>query len=76
LDRNFILTKLRKNGIQCGIYYPTPVHKLITFQTDDNLPVAEKISKECFSIPVHPKLKKSQLAKIVKTLNLIASGKI
>jgi dTDP-4-amino-4,6-dideoxygalactose transaminase len=76
LIRSEVMGKLLENGISCGVYYPIPVNKLKAFSTNDHLPVTDKVTKECFSIPVHPNLMKSQISKIVEVLNKIAKEKI
>jgi perosamine synthetase len=74
-DREKFLTELQENGIGCGVYYPTEVHRLPSFNRRVSLPETTKATLQVLSIPVHPGLKKKQLAKVVSTLNrLSASG--
>lgn len=70
LSRDEILKKLTQSGIGTAVFYPLPInaqkiykdlgYKMMT-------PVAEQISKEVISLPVHPGLKKRDLQYIVKT---------
>jgi dTDP-4-amino-4,6-dideoxygalactose transaminase len=39
-----------------------------------DLPVTEDVASRCLSLPVHPKLSKRDLKRIVSSLNLIASS--
>ena len=70
-NRNKLLKKLHKNKIGAKVYYSKPIHKQPLYKKmgyNDNLPVSETISKKVLSLPVHPKLKKHDLEKIVKTI--------
>lgn len=67
--RDIVAQNLQKDGIETGVYYPTPVHQLRSFGTDIQLPNTEKCTKEVLSIPVHPRLRKTDLKKIANQLN-------
>jgi len=51
------------------VYYPTPIHKLPSFNQNISLPVTEKLVKEVLSIPVHPSLTQAELEQIVSVVN-------
>lgn len=73
LSRDKLKEHLFKNGIGAGIYYPSilavhPFIKKITKYKKGMYPVAEKITKEVLSLPVHPMLKKSDLEYIVSMI--------
>jgi dTDP-4-amino-4,6-dideoxygalactose transaminase len=72
LERDLFESELRKSGVDSGVYYPTPVHKLQAFNVDVKLLQTEYISKHCLSLPVHPKLTESDLHKIVECVNVLA----
>lgn len=59
-------------GIGNDIYYPTPVHKLPSFNFHLDLYETEAASKEVLSLPVHPGLSKKDLRRIVSVFNSIA----
>lgn len=62
---------LEEKGIQSVVYYPLPIHKQKLYQElgyKDFLPVAEKLSKEVLSLPVHPNLTKEDLSLIVESI--------
>ncbi|MFH8093058.1 MAG: DegT/DnrJ/EryC1/StrS aminotransferase family protein, partial [Candidatus Aenigmatarchaeota archaeon] len=62
---------LEKKGIQSVVYYPLPIHKQKFYQQlgyRDSLPIAEKLSKEVLSLPVHPSLTKKDLNSIVNSI--------
>jgi perosamine synthetase len=67
-DRDKFIAFLTQNGIGSSVYYPTPVHRLPTFNSDNFLPETENAAREVVSIPVHSSLTKIQLKKISRVL--------
>jgi perosamine synthetase len=70
-DRDQMVEQLREQGIGTGIYYPLPVHKQSVYQElgySDRLPVAEEMSREALSLPVHPALSQTDLERIVEAV--------
>jgi perosamine synthetase len=70
--RDELAERLRQRGIATGIYYPLPVHKQVAYQRlgyTDHLPVAEKVSREVLSLPIHPALTREDLERIVEGVN-------
>jgi dTDP-4-amino-4,6-dideoxygalactose transaminase len=67
-DREAALEKLKAAGVGSGIFYPVPVHHQKVY-TDlgytNSLPVAERLAREVFSLPVHPGLSSADLETIV-----------
>ncbi len=72
--RDHFMTQIRERGIGCGVYYPTPIHRLPSFRLELDLPETEKVIKECVSLPVHPALTQSDLEKIVTVVNDVAAA--
>ena len=68
-NRDSVAQALQIDGIETGVYYPTPVHQLRSFSSDIHLPNTEKSCREVLSIPVHPRLTKRDLIKVVGQLN-------
>lgn len=67
-SRDEIIGALRKNEIGFGVYYPVPIHQQKLYRKlgyKDKLPVAEKLSQEVLSLPIHPGVTKKDLDKIV-----------
>ena len=74
--RDEILTKLNERGIGARVYYGVPIHQQPIYRKlgyRDFLPVAERISREVLSLPVHPALKKEELDKIVTEVSQVCS---
>ncbi len=67
--RQEVIDYLSSKGISSGVYYPTPVHKLPTFHSEQSLFETEKASREVLSLPIHPRLTKRNLSYIANTVN-------
>jgi dTDP-4-amino-4,6-dideoxygalactose transaminase len=67
--RQRLLDWLADMGVGADVYYPTPVHRLPSFNLEIDLPNSETAANECVSIPVHVGLSKSDLRKIVSAIN-------
>ena len=57
---------LEHRGVQTGIYYPVPVHRLPSYLDDrgfpgTDLPVTDRCAAEVLSLPVHPALSRTDL---------------
>lgn len=69
LKRDELIKYLNKKGIGCAVYYPKPLHlcghiKKFGCKKGD-FPIAEKLSRQVISLPVHPNLTKQQLDCII-----------
>ena len=74
--REFIINRLKKNNIFCNILYPFPIHLMrgysfLKYRKGD-FPVAEKLSKHIFSLPMYPTLKYSAIFRIIKCLKEVS----
>lgn len=72
LGRDELNEHLNKKGIGTGIYYPKPLHLLPHIKKlgygEGDFPIAEKLSSQVISLPVHPHLAKEQLDFIINTI--------
>jgi len=74
-ERDAFATALREeHKAGCGVYYPTPVHRLATFQSDVDLPVTELLAREVLSLPVHPSLSDLDRERIVAAVNTVSKA--
>jgi len=74
-ERDAFATALREeHAVGCGVYYPTPVHRLDTFRVDLDLPVTEMLAREVLSIPVHPSVSDEDRDRIVAAVNAVAKA--
>lgn len=75
IDRNKIIQKMAKKGIQCGIYFQ-PIHlqpfykKMFGYKSGD-FPVAENISQRTIALPFYNNLKEREIDYVVKNLKAI-----
>lgn len=62
---------LHTHGVQAGVYYPIPLHKLPSFlgRGQHSLPVTEVLCQEVFSVPVHSGLSKVEVEKVASALD-------
>jgi dTDP-4-amino-4,6-dideoxygalactose transaminase len=77
--RDALAARLAEAGIETGVYYPTPVHRqplYVGLSYRDDLPVAERLSREVLSLPVHPALSRDDLETVVRAVNevTVATG--
>jgi len=71
-DRDAANEQLSAASIGTGIFYPAPVHMfphLVVAAGEFELPVAERLSREVISIPVHPSLSDADLDRIAQEVN-------
>ena len=62
-----------QNNIQYGFHYPKSINQIDSLKKifkKYKFINSEQLAKECFSIPIDPTLKKNEITKIVKVLNL------
>jgi len=71
-DREFMLGKLKENGVATGVYYPVPLHLQKVYKNlgykEGDMPVAEYLSHRTFAIPVYPELTKEQIDYIIESI--------
>ncbi len=67
-QRDRVIAALSNNNIASAIYYPKGLHQQIAFTEGDpaiSLPVTEKTSNSCFSLPMYPELTDNQIDRII-----------
>ena len=64
---------LTSMGIGNSVYYPTEVHNLPSFKSDLHLDETHKATQQVLSLPIHPRLSKSDLGRIASQVNKIGS---
>jgi dTDP-4-amino-4,6-dideoxygalactose transaminase len=71
-DRDARLAALKQQGVEAGIHYPFPVHKLRAFQSMGHgcgsLAEAEGWGRECLSLPMYAELSMLQREHVVAAL--------
>lgn len=63
---------LSDNQIPTSVYYPVPAHLQAAYQylnySEGDFPIAEKLCREVFSLPIHTEMTTEQLQYITKTI--------
>ena len=72
-QRDKIMNKLNSAGIGAAVYYNPPIHQTPYYKTKKTLTTTEWASHHVISLPIHPKVKKSDLLKIKKILSAYRS---
>lgn len=74
--RDALQAALTARGIGSATYYPTPIHRLKPFLTEDgvpdprwDLPETEKAAAEALSLPVYPTLSADELQRVIDGVN-------
>jgi dTDP-4-amino-4,6-dideoxygalactose transaminase len=62
---------LNKNNVPFGIYYSKPIYSYNAYRNKgyETLPMAEKVSKQCLSLPIYPELPIKHVKNICNILN-------
>ncbi len=68
-NRDSLSVHLDENGIGNGVYYPTPVHRLPSFDIHLDLPKTSIATKEALSIPIHPFLSDKEIEMVIDAVN-------
>ena len=71
-NRDEFAKSMKSEGVETGIYYPLPVHKLAPFSSDSHLPVTDYLTKHCLSLPVHPSLSLKKVAKVADAVRKVS----
>jgi perosamine synthetase len=68
-DRDLLAKRLADAGIDTGVYYPVPVHRLAAFGLDLDLPETERAAAEVLSLPVRPDLSADEVGAVIEAVN-------
>jgi len=76
-SRQALIDHLDQKGIGVGVYYPKPLHLTSLFSkmgyVAGDFPVAESMSNQVLSLPVHPLLRPKDIDLIITTIRNYAS---
>jgi perosamine synthetase len=68
-DRDALQAALYERGVGTGVYYPTPIHQLPSFDLQLDLPETARAAREVLSLPVHPALSEADVEAVVAAVN-------
>jgi len=76
--REAFAASLKDKGIPTAIYYPKSMHQQTAYRhypvADSGLPVCEKLSRECISLPMHPYLDAATLERVISAVRDAVRG--
>jgi dTDP-4-amino-4,6-dideoxygalactose transaminase len=71
-DRDRIRAELQARGIQTGLHYPIPLHLQKAYHhlryREGDFPVAERVGRECFTLPLFAEMTAAQQTAVVDSL--------
>ncbi|OQX29457.1 MAG: daunorubicin biosynthesis sensory transduction protein DnrJ [Spirochaeta sp. LUC14_002_19_P3] len=71
-ERDRLMSYLKENGIHVNISYPWPIHVMPAYASlgykEGDFPVAERLAKEIFSLPMYPSLRDEDQEMVIRTL--------
>ncbi len=71
-ERDQIRTGLEARGIMTGLHYPIPIHLQKAYLSlgyhQGDFPVTERISRECFTLPLFPEMTDRQQDRVIEAL--------
>jgi len=73
-DRDRFAEELGARGVGSGVYYPTPIHRLPSFNQRLDLPATELAARQVLSLPIYPSLSQDELGQIVTAVNELAKA--
>jgi dTDP-4-amino-4,6-dideoxygalactose transaminase len=78
-SRNEMMAKLAERGVNTLIHYPIPPHLSDAYRSSrlmklptDGLPITEALSRQVFSLPLYPHMKKDHLELIINSCNEVS----
>jgi len=76
--REAFAESLKAKGIPSAIYYPKSMHQQTAYRhfpvADGGLPVCEKLSRECISLPMHPYLDTAAQDRVISAVRDAVRG--
>lgn len=71
-DRLGFMKHLKERGIDSGIHYPLPIHKLPAFANEtfasEKFPQAERLAAHCVSLPMDPTLEDGEVDHVLSSV--------
>ena len=75
--RSDFQTWMKARGVETGVYYPTPIHKLKSYNFANlDLPETNLAAQEVVSIPIHPNLHFEEYKRVVENINIYVQKEI
>jgi perosamine synthetase len=68
-ERDALQIKLGHRGVECGVYYPVPIHRQPPFATGTDLPETDRAAAEVLSLPIRPDLTNAEVEAVIRAVN-------
>ncbi len=79
-NRDQTLDTLAKDGIQCFIHYPVPIHLQSAYQhlgyAKGDFPASEESASQLLSLPMYPELAREQIVHVAESLRAAVDSQI
>ena len=63
---------LEEHGVACALHYPLPLHLQKCYESlgykKGDFPIAERVARECLSLPIYPDLTEEQIQYVAETI--------
>jgi dTDP-4-amino-4,6-dideoxygalactose transaminase len=73
VERDALAAHLHDAGVQCGIHYPSPIHRCRPFRgartVPEGAPVATRLAREILSLPMYPQLNDERIERVVDAVH-------
>lgn len=70
-QREKLMQRLSERQIASAVYYPVPLHRQKAFGSEFasvQLPVTERVSQQCLSLPIYPEMTESQIDQVTEAI--------
>jgi dTDP-4-amino-4,6-dideoxygalactose transaminase len=70
-ERERLREALSAQAIDCGVYYPVPLHRQECFadiSPDAECPVSDRLAEEVLALPIHPDLDEAQIDRVATAI--------
>jgi len=72
-QRDAFMAALTEKGVGSGVYYPTPIHRLPSFELSLDLPETELAARQVLSLPIHPALSVEDIKQVAEAVTATAN---
>lgn len=67
--RDALQRGLERQGVECGVYYPVPIHRQPPYATGADLPETDRAAAEVLSLPIRPDLTHAEVEMVIRAVN-------
>ena len=80
-DRDWVLAEMKSRNVQCGVHYPDALHqhqpvKEVIGNLEGRHPVAERLARQCLSLPIYPEMTDDMVAYVCASLKAVIQKRV